>query len=236
MSKATVYNQTGEKVEEITLDKAIFGIKVKPEVIWQVVIAQRANARIPWAHSKDRSEVRGGGKKPWRQKGTGRARHGSSRSPIWIGGGVTFGPRKDRNYKVKVNKKVKKQALLMALTDKGENNNITVLDDLKLGEIKTKELFKVLQVIKLRSVKKKSVKKVEATKSKEKKTSKKPKEKIKSVLLITEKKDDNVVKSARNISRLEVAYASNLNLLKVVNSQKMIVTKKALAEIKKVYS
>ena len=84
MSKATIYNQEGKKIEEVTLSKEVFGIEVKPEVIWQVVVAMRANARLPWAHTKDRSEVRGGGKKPWRQKGTGRARHGSSRSPIWI--------------------------------------------------------------------------------------------------------------------------------------------------------
>ena len=98
MSKATVYNLAGEKVSEKDLDPKVFNVEIKPELVQQAVVAQQANARVAIAHTKGRADVRGGGKKPWRQKGTGRARHGSRRSPIWIGGGVTFGPTKERNF------------------------------------------------------------------------------------------------------------------------------------------
>ena len=108
--KVTVYNVKGEEVKEMDLGSAIFGVKVKPELVQQAIVAQQANSRQNLAHAKDRSDVRGGGKKPWRQKGTGRARHGSIRSPLWRGGGATFGPSKTRNFSLKMNKKAKRKS------------------------------------------------------------------------------------------------------------------------------
>ena len=129
--KAQVFRQTGEKIKELELNAKIFGVEVKESVVHQVIVAQMANSREAIAHTKLKSEVRGGGKKPWAQKGTGRARHGSSRSPIWVGGGVTFGPRNIRNFSQKINKKMKTKALFMCLSDKVANNLLTVLDDVK---------------------------------------------------------------------------------------------------------
>jgi len=235
MLKATLYNQEGKKIGEESLEPKIFGLKIKPELIWQVVVAMQTNARLPWAHTKDRSEVRGGGRKPWRQKGTGRARHGSSRSPIWIGGGVTFGPRKERNYKIKINKKVKRQALLMSLSDKAQCKNIIILDELKLPEIKTKKMYQILQALKLRPTREKSSKKVKTTVEKSNKE-RAPKQKIKSVLLVVDKKDEKIIKSAKNIASLETCLVNNMNLLKVMKHQNLLMTKKALAEIKKVFA
>src|SRR3989339_449677 len=114
---AKVYNIEGKNVGTVELPARLFGVEVKPEVVHQVVVGKQSNKRQVLAHTKTRADVSGGGKKPWKQKGTGRARHGSSRSPIWIGGGVTFGPRKDRNFGVKINKKMARKALAMALSD-----------------------------------------------------------------------------------------------------------------------
>ena len=159
--KTQVFSQTGEKVKEVELNPAIFDIPVKENVVHQVVTAQLANSRIIIADTKDRSEVRGGGRKPWRQKGTGRARHGSIRSPLWVGGGVTFGPTKERNFKKKINKKMKTKALFMCLSDKVNNNLLILLDKLNLEKGKTKEIVEVIknlnnkEILKLKEVKKK---------------------------------------------------------------------------------
>jgi len=144
MPKVQVYNLNGEKIREVELSASIFNIEIKPEVVQLVVVAQMANSRESIAHAKGRAEVRGGGRKPWNQKGTGRARHGSSRSPLWVGGGVTFGPTKERNFKKQVNKKVKKKALNMVLTDKVQNNNLILVEDFNIPEAKTKSLVEVL--------------------------------------------------------------------------------------------
>lgn len=142
--KIKVYNQNAEAAGEIELSPKVFGMKVNNDLVHQAVVAQMANERQVIAHTKDRSEVRGGGKKPWRQKGTGRARHGSSRSPIWIGGGVTFGPRNDRNFKKRINKKMKQNAMLMVLSDKAAGNNFIILDKLEATEYKTKIFNKII--------------------------------------------------------------------------------------------
>ncbi len=118
----SVYNQEGKEVGSTVLPKEIFGLEVSPDLVHQVVLSQTSNRRVAVAHTKDRSDVRGGGRKPWRQKGTGRARHGSRRSPIWKGGVVTFGPNKQRNFKKKINKEMRKKALLMGLSAKGQRN------------------------------------------------------------------------------------------------------------------
>ncbi|HOX60940.1 MAG TPA: 50S ribosomal protein L4 [Candidatus Magasanikbacteria bacterium] len=139
MAKTILYKESGEQNGEIQLNDAVFGVKPKKSVIHQVYLALMANAREPWAHTKNRGEVRGGGRKPWKQKGTGRARHGSTRSPIWVGGGITFGPRSDRNYKQKINKKMNRLAVKMLFSDKVFDEKFVVLEDLKLTG-KTREL------------------------------------------------------------------------------------------------
>lgn len=138
MAEVTLYTMDGATNGTLTLPNALFAVKPKVGVIHQAIVAQEANARIAIAHTKDRSDVRGGGKKPWKQKGTGRARHGSNRSPIWVGGGVTFGPRNDRNFTLKINKAQKRTALAMVLTDKVLNGALVAVDTFVFPEGKTK--------------------------------------------------------------------------------------------------
>lgn len=145
MLKLPVYNQEGEKVGEQDLDPKFFGLAVQKGLIHQAAVAQAANRRQVVAHTKDRGEVAGGGRKPWRQKGTGRARHGSIRSPLWRGGGVTFGPTKERVFKIKINKKARRKAILMCLSDKIVNNRLILLDKLEIPEAKTKKFLKVIE-------------------------------------------------------------------------------------------
>jgi large subunit ribosomal protein L4 len=146
--KITTYNMKGEKAGSIEVSDRVFGARWSSAVVKQVYDGERANARRPWAHTKTRGEVRGGGKKPWRQKGLGRARHGSSRSPIWVGGGVSHGPRNDRDYSVKINKKMKAASLRTLLSKKLKEGELIVLDAFQLSQNKTKEvaiMFKNLQ-------------------------------------------------------------------------------------------
>ena len=144
MSKVNIYNQKAETVGELELDAKVFAVKPNEALVHQAVVAQLANERQVLAHTKDRSEVRGGGKKPWRQKGTGRARQGSIRSPQWIGGGIVFGPLKTRNFSLKINKKMKQKAMFMALSDKLASNDLIVLDNLEMKESKTKAFDLIL--------------------------------------------------------------------------------------------
>src|SRR3989339_1692989 len=130
--KTKVYNLQGTESGEIELADSIFNIKIKQELVHEVFVAQTNNQREPWADTKSKAEVRGGGKKPWKQKGTGRARHGSSRSPIWKGGGVTFGPRNDRNFKMRINKKMRQNAIFMVLSDAHRQERFLVVDSLVL--------------------------------------------------------------------------------------------------------
>ncbi len=143
------YNQTGTETGSIELNPKFFGVKVNPAFVHEVLVAQQANARHPIANVKSRGDVQGGGKKPWKQKGTGRARQGSIRSPQWVGGGQAFGPKSDKNFSVKVNRKAKQKALFMALSDKVTNNNMFALEGFKPEAVKTKfavNLFKALPV------------------------------------------------------------------------------------------
>ena len=142
--KIKVYNQKCEPVSEMKLSDQVFGVKASEVLVHQAAVTQMANERQVLAHTKERNEVRGGGKKPWRQKGTGRARVGSTRSPIWKGGGVTFGPRKDRNFKKKINKKMKQKAMMMVLSDRLSGGNLAVLDKLEMDEFKTKVFNEML--------------------------------------------------------------------------------------------
>jgi len=143
--EATIYNKKGEKAGTLTLSERVFGEKWNPDLVHQVVVSVQANRRAPFAHTKGRGDVRGGGKKPWRQKGTGRARHGSRRSPIWKGGGVTFGPTKDRVYTKKINKKMKTKALYSVLSKKLKDGEVMFVDGLQFEKPNTKEAKEILK-------------------------------------------------------------------------------------------
>lgn len=145
MLETKIYNQKGKEEGKLALPEEIFALPMNEDLVHQVVVSMASNLRAPIAHTKDRSEVRGGGKKPWRQKGTGRARHGSNRSPIWIGGGVTFGPTKDKNYTKKINKKMKTKALYVVLAQKFRDGEILFVDNLAVKELKTKEAKDILE-------------------------------------------------------------------------------------------
>jgi large subunit ribosomal protein L4 len=142
--EATIYSQKGASVGSIALPSNVFGVKWNDDLVHQVMVSMMANKRAGTAHTKDRSEVSGGGKKPWKQKGTGRARHGSSRSPIWTGGGITFGPRNDKDYSKKINKKMRVKALYTVLSRKFAEGHMLFIDTLSLNEIKTKDASAVL--------------------------------------------------------------------------------------------
>jgi len=197
MTKVKVYNQTGKAVGEIKLEPKIFDIEIKPELIQQAVRTQLANKRKVIAHTKDRSEVRGGGRKPWRQKGTGRARHGSIRSPIWKGGGVTFG----------LNKKARRKALLMTLSDKARDKSIVVLDKLELTAIKTKDLLKIISKLPLK----------------------------KKILVVSPKSDLKIIKSARNLQNIKIINANSLNVVDILGYKYLLILKDSLAIIGKTY-
>jgi large subunit ribosomal protein L4 len=143
--KTDVYNLKGDKVGNIELNDKIFARAWNPDLVHQVLLAQQANRRQPWAHAKTRGEVRGGGKKPWRQKGTGRARHGSTRSPIWVGGGTTHGPRNDRDYTVKVNKKMLRVAIHSVLSKKLADKELRVIDVFDFDKPKTKLMYQAVK-------------------------------------------------------------------------------------------
>src|ERR1700735_2118007 len=144
---ADVYNLQNEKVGTVELPERVFGARYNAALVKQVIDAQLANRRSPWAHTKTRGEVSGGGKKPWRQKGTGRARHGSTRSPIWVGGGVAHGPRNDRDYSQKVNKKMKQAALFAAISRKAKDGEVKIFETLSIEAPKTKMLATSLNVL-----------------------------------------------------------------------------------------
>jgi large subunit ribosomal protein L4 len=206
MLKIKVYNTEGKENGEIKLDPKVFDIEVNPVVVQQVVETYLANKRQVLAHTKVMSEVRGGGKKPWRQKGTGRARHGSSRSPIWKGGGVTFGPRKDRNFTKKINKKVKIKALFMVLSDKFKNDKLTIIDEIKLDKRKTKDLLQVVKNIKLED---------------------------KKIVIGLEKKNINVQDSAKNIDNIKAMAVDSFNIYTLLKYENLVLTKAAIEKISK---
>jgi len=209
MAKVKVYNLEGKEVEELNLDPKVFAVKINPALVHQVVEIQQANARQNFAHTKDRSEVSGGGRKPWRQKGTGRARHGSIRSPIWAGGGVTFGPRKEREFAKKINKKMKRKALLMTLTDKVTDKNFIVVDKLQLAEAKTKKLAEIIGKL--------------------------PLEVKKSLLLVMAVKDDVIIKSAKNLPKVKTILADSLNVVDVLKYNYLLIDKDGIKKVIETY-
>ncbi len=214
MLKVPVYNLNGEKTKDIEISSRIFDRVVRPDVVHQVVVAQQANARFVLADTKDKGEVSGGGKKPWRQKGTGRARHGSSRSPLWVGGGVTFGPTKDRNFTKQVNKKQKQLALAMCLSDRVVEKKLVVIDEIKLESGKTNYLRNLVINIK--------------NKISDLKESKK-------VLIVLDKKDAKIVRAAVNLDDIKIILADSLNCIDILKYNSLLVSEKSIKVIDKHY-
>ena len=206
MATVAVYNMQGAEVGKMDLNDAIFGVEVNEHLVHLAVVRQLANNRQGTQKAKTRSEVSGGGRKPWRQKGTGHARQGSIRAPQWTGGGVVFAPV-PRDYEVKMNKKERRAALKSALTSKVQENKLVVVDSLALAEAKTKEMQKVLTNLK-------------ADKA----------------LVVTADDDQKVVLSARNIADVQTATVNTINLYDVMKHNTVVVTKDAVASIEEVYA
>jgi len=206
--KIPVYNQEGKKVDEISLPKEIFEVPLNKDLVHQVAVCQMANRRKPIAHTKDRGEVSGGGRKPWRQKGTGRARHGSIRSPIWRGGGITFGPRKERVFEKKIPKKMRRKALFMVLSAKAKDNLLIILDNLKLDQIKTKLISNILDKLPL---------------------------KTKNCLIALPDVEKNVILSARNLPKVSTIEARNLNLLDLLSFKYLLMPQECIDIIEKTF-
>lgn len=207
MPKVALYNTDGKQVGDIELNENVFGAEVRADIMHEVVVNYLANQRQGTQSTKTRTEVRGGGIKPWRQKGTGRARQGSIRAPQWTGGGVALGP-KPRDYRYSINKKLKKIALKSALAAKYEAYEIYVVEDLKMEEIKTATIAKMLKGMEISS----------------------------KALIVTAECDENVYKSARNIKGVTPTYVGVLNTYEILNHDKFIISKDAVAKIEEVLS
>ena len=206
MANVAVYNMEGNEVGTMELNDAVFGVEVNEHLVHLAVVNRLANMRQGTQKAKTRSEVSGGGRKPWRQKGTGHARQGSTRAPQWTGGGVVFAPT-PRDYSFKMNKKEKKLALKSALTSRVQENKFIVLDELKLDVIKTKDMKKVLDNLK-----------------------------VNKALVVLGEGSENVVLSARNIPNVETAPVSSINVYDILKYNTVITTKAAVASIEEVYA
>ena len=206
MANVSVYNMEGKEVGTIELNDAVFGVEVNEHLVHMAVVAQLANKRQGTQKAKTRSEVSGGGRKPWRQKGTGHARQGSTRAPQWTGGGVVFAPV-PRDYSFKMNKKEKRAALKSVLTSKVQENKFIVLDELKLAEVKTKEMKKVLDNLK-----------------------------VNNALVIIGDDSENVALSARNIAGVQTASVNTINVFDMLKYNTIIATKTSVASIEEVYA
>jgi large subunit ribosomal protein L4 len=202
------YNQDGKKIGQTRLPPEIFDLKISPDLVHQVVVSQMANRRKVIAHTKTRGEVSGGGKKPWAQKGLGKARHGSIRSPIWRHGGVTFGPRKEKVFKKKIPKKMKRLAFFMVLSAKAKDNLLVLVEKLKLEKAKTKLMVEILR--KLPS-------------------------KNESSLIVLSEMDKNLILAARNLPKVETIQAKDLNALDLLSFKYLIMPKESLKVIKETF-
>jgi len=196
--ETTIYNQTGKEAGKMKLPATIFGLPWNETLVHQVIVAMMGNARIPWAHTKNRGEVAGTGKKPWKQKGTGRARHGSRRSPIWVGGGIAHGPRNERVYDRKINKKMRAKALFTILSKKFKDGEVVFVDSITLKTPKTKLAKEVLDSLKIN--KKKNA-----------------------AFFAFEKKDDGVIKSFRNFNNIELGGLKDLSPLDVLKYKNLVI-------------
>ena len=206
MSKVSVYNMKGSEVGEIELNDAVFGVEVNEHLVHLAEVSQLANKRQGTQSAKTRSEVSGGGKKPWKQKGTGHARQGSTRSPQWTGGGVVFAP-KPRDYSIKLNKKEKQLALKSALTTRVQENKFIVVDEIKLDSIKTKNFAEALDSLK-----------------------------VNKALVILNENDQNVVLSAKNIPTVKTALTNTINVFDILKYDTIVIDKAAVATIEEVYA
>jgi large subunit ribosomal protein L4 len=206
--KFDLYNQKGEVAGSVTLPKEIFEVEFNADLVHQVSVSLSANKRQISAHAKIRGEVRGGGKKPWRQKGTGRARAGSNRSPIWKGGGVTHGPRNDRIFAVEIPKKMRRKALLMVLSEKANSKTLIVLDKIELEKGKTKEMAKYLLKLPCKNT---------------------------TTLIAMPGYDEKVFLASRNIKKTDIDDARNLNVLDLLNHKYLLLTKDIIKTIEKTF-
>ena len=206
MANVAVYNMEGKEVDKIELNDSIFGVEINEHLVHMAVLQQLANKRQGTQKAKTRSEVRGGGRKPWRQKGTGHARQGSTRSPQWTGGGVVFAPT-PRDYSFKLNKKEKRAALKSALTSRVVENKFVVVDELKLDEIKTKKFVEVLKNLN-----------------------------VEKALVVLNDMDEKVIASAANIPTVKTTQSNELNVFDVLKYDTVVVTKAAVATIEEVYA
>lgn len=206
MAKVSVYNIEGKVVGDMELNDAVFGVEVNTHLVHQAVVLQLANKRQGTQSAKTRSEVSGGGRKPWRQKGTGHARQGSTRSPQWTGGGIVFAP-KPRDYSFKMNKKEKNLALKSVLTTKVAENKFIVVDGLSFDEIKTKNMVNVLKNLE-----------------------------VKKALVVTDDDNKNVTLSSRNIPDVKTAFTNTINVYDILKYDKMVVAKDVISKIEEVYA
>ena len=206
MANVAVYNMQGETVSTIELNDAVFGVEVNEHVVHEAVVAQLANKRQGTQSAKTRSEVSGGGRKPWRQKGTGHARQGSTRSPQWTGGGVVFAP-KPRDYSIRLNKKERRLALKSVLTSKVQDSKFFVLDELTLDEIKTKKVQAVLDALK-----------------------------VEKAIIVLPEMDEKVILSARNIPGVMTAQVNTINTYDILKYDAVVTTKVGVAKIEEVYA
>ena len=206
MANVSVYNMEGKEVGKIDLNDAVFGVEVNEHLVHMAVVQQLANNRQGTQKAKTRSEVSGGGRKPWRQKGTGHARQGSTRAPQWTGGGVVFAPV-PRDYSFKMNRKEKRLALKSALTSRVQENKLIVVDELKFDEIKTKNFKAVMDNLK-----------------------------VNKALVVLGEEDKNVVMSARNIPTVQTTLTSTINVYDIMKAGTVVLTKDAVAKIEEVYA
>lgn len=206
MANVTVYNIEGKEVGKLELNDAVFGVEINDHLVHMAVVQQLANKRQGTQSAKTRSEVSGGGRKPWRQKGTGHARQGSTRSPQWKGGGIVFAP-KPRDYSFKMNKKEKALAIKSALTSRVNEQKLVVLDQLTFDEIKTKQMKAVLDSLKLEKA-----------------------------LIMLDKKDENVILSARNLPKVRTVLTNSINVYDILKYDTLVLTKDAVAQLEEVYA
>ncbi len=207
MPKVKLYNTEGKVVGEKNLKADVFGVAANPVLVHEVMTGILASARQPLAHTKTRGEVRGGGKKPWKQKGTGRARHGSSRSPIWVGGGITWGPRKERDYTKKVNRKSRQQALLMALSDKVADELLVLLEGLDSKTGKTKDTAAMLGKLPVKG----------------------------KLVLINSGRSELLSRSVRNLKTVRLLGAGSVGLLDVLKADSLVLSPEAAEQFEKTY-
>lgn len=208
MAKVKIYNVKGDAVGELALKAKLFEVEINPELVHEAVVAQQANARQVIAHTKDRSDVRGGGRKPWRQKGTGRARAGSNRSPIWRGGGITFGPSKDRNFSKKMNRKAKQKALAMTLTDKVANEKFVVIDSLEVADGKTKNFVEIFGKLPVAG---------------------------KKTLVVLDPENQSARRAISNVPKVESISVKSLNVVDVLGHEMILISKDAVDILNQTY-